>query len=75
MSLLMPYHGDRIWLLKSWNMSHRAQPYYSGYIRLSSGLLEMSGMLTRNLHVLGISCMCYVMVWFAVCVVVTSLHV
>ena len=50
------------------------QPYYSGYIRLSSRLLEMSGMLPWSLHMLGISCLCYVMVWFAICVVVMRSH-
>ena len=74
MSLLMPYHGDRIWLLRSWRTKRRGQPYYSGYVKLSSGLLEKSGMLQRNLHALEKSCLSYVVVWYAISVVVTRSH-
>ena len=74
MSLLMPYHNDRIWLLRSWKMKRRGQPYYSGYVKLSSGPLEWSGMLPRNLHALEKSCLSYVTVWYAVNVVVTRSH-
>ena len=72
--MLMPYHDDRTWLLRSWKTKHKGQPYYSGYIKLSSGLREMSGMLRRNLHMLKRSYLSYVMVWFAVNVVVTRSH-
>ena len=74
MSLLMPFHDDWIWLLQSWRMRPREQPYYSGYIRLSSGLLEMSGMLRRKLHTLGRNCLSYMTVWYAICVVVMRWH-
>ena len=70
----MPYHDDWTWLLRSWKTKRRGQPYYSEYIKLSSGLLDQSGMLQRNLHALEKSCLLYVMAWYAINVVVTRSH-
>ena len=72
--MLMPYHDDQTWLLRSWKTKCRGQPYYSRYVKLSSGPLERSGMLQGNLHALEKSCLSYVMVWCAVNVVVTRSH-
>ena len=55
-------------------MRCRVQSYYSGYVRLCNGLLETSEMLLRKLHTLGRNCLSYVMVWYAVYVVVTKSH-
>ena len=70
----MPYHDDQTWLLRLWKTKRRGQPYYSGYVKLSSRLLEQSGMLRRNLHMLETSYLSYVMVWYAVNMVVTRSH-
>ena len=72
--MLMPYHDDRTWLLRSWKTKRRGQPYYSGYVKLSSEPLERSRMLPRNLHALEKSYLSYVMVWYAVNMVVMRSH-
>ena len=69
--MLMHYYDNRTWLLRSWKTKRRGQPYYSGYVKLSSGPQEQNGMLQRNLHTLEKSCLSYVMVWYAVNMVVT----